>query len=50
LEVALVVGSFVKLFQFQAVGRENEARAGVSTKPADGVLIDLKLRDPRPAS
>ena len=44
LEVALVVGAFVKLFQFQAVNPHNDARAGVSTKPLDGTLIDLELR------
>jgi cytochrome P450 len=49
LEVALVVGSFVKLFEFAAVTHDNEARAGVSTKPADGVLIDLTLRAPTAA-
>src|SRR5947199_10746792 len=46
LEVALVLGAFVKVFQFSAVNRENPARAGVSTKPADGVLVDLSLRTP----
>jgi cytochrome P450 len=45
LEVALVVGAFVKLFRFKAVNAENEARAGVSTKPADGVSLELELRD-----
>lgn len=44
LEVALVVGACVKLFQFDAVNVDNPARAGVSTKPADGVLVDLRLR------
>jgi hypothetical protein len=44
LEVALVVGSMVKLFRFEAVNRQNTARAGVSTKPADGVLVNLSLR------
>ena len=44
LEVALVVGAFVKLFRFQAVNAENKARAGVSTKPADGALVDVELR------
>ncbi|GAB5495059.1 MAG: cytochrome P450 [Phycisphaerales bacterium] len=47
LEVALVVGACVKLFQFKAAGAENHARAGVSTKPADGVLVDLRLREQR---
>ncbi|HEV2293942.1 MAG TPA: cytochrome P450 [Tepidisphaeraceae bacterium] len=46
MEVALVVGAFVKLFRFTAATPGSEARAGVSTKPADGVLVDLMLRDP----
>ena len=45
LEVALVVGAFVKLFRFTAPHRENPARAGVSTKPADGTLVELRLRE-----
>ncbi|MCC6739924.1 MAG: cytochrome P450 [Planctomycetia bacterium] len=45
LEVGLVVGAAVKLFRFSAAGGRTEARAGVSTKPADGVLVDLELRD-----
>jgi cytochrome P450 len=44
LEVGLVVGAFVKLFKFTAVGETTRAKAGVSTKPADGVLVDLELR------
>lgn len=44
LETALVVGAFVKLFQFRAVHAASHARAGVSTKPADGVLIELERR------
>jgi cytochrome P450 len=44
LEVALVVGAFVKLFRFTAVNAVAEARAGVSTKPADGVLVELEVR------
>jgi cytochrome P450 len=44
LEVALVVGAFVKLFRFQAVTSENPPRAGVSTKPLDGTLVELELR------
>jgi cytochrome P450 len=44
LEVGLVVGAFVKLFKFHAPYRENHPRAGVSTKPADGTLVDLELR------
>lgn len=44
LEVALVVGAFVKLFRFKAVNEANEAKAGVSTKPADGTLVELELR------
>lgn len=46
LEVALAVGAFVKLFKFRAVNPENRAKAGVSTKPADGVLVDLEIRGP----
>jgi cytochrome P450 len=44
LEVGLVVGAFVKIFKFAAVHEKTEAKAGVSTKPADGVLVDLELR------
>jgi cytochrome P450 len=44
LEVGLTVGAAVKLFRFTAVGERTEARAGVSTKPADGVMVDLELR------
>lgn len=47
LEVALVVGACVKLFRMDAVHAANPARAGVSTKPLDGVLVDLRLREPR---
>jgi cytochrome P450 len=45
LEVGLVVGAFVKMFRFKALRAENPARAGVSTKPADGTLIEIELRD-----
>ena len=44
LEVGLVVGAVVKIFKFKAVSKKTPARAGVSTKPADGVLVDLELR------
>lgn len=44
LEVGLVVGAFVKLFRFEAVHTENAVKAGVSTKPRDGTLVDLMLR------
>lgn len=47
LEVGLVVGALVKVFRFSAVGEMTTARAGVSTKPADGVLVDLQLRGSR---
>ena len=50
LEVGLAVGAFVKLFRFRAIRPELEARAGVSTKPADGVLIELELRNPIPVA
>jgi cytochrome P450 len=46
LEVGLVVGAFVKLFRFKAVNPDNPAKAGVSTKPLDGVFIELELRNP----
>lgn len=49
LEVGLVVGAFVKLFRFRAVHEKNEAKAGVSTKPLDGTLVVLELRQPVPA-
>ena len=44
LEVALVVGALVKLFRFKAVNQDKAVRAGVSTKPADGVLLELSYR------
>lgn len=44
LEVGLVVGAFVKVFRFKAVSPALRAAAGVSTKPADGVLVDLAQR------
>jgi cytochrome P450 len=49
LEVSLVVGAFVKLFRFSAVHAENPPKAGVSTKPMDGTLVELELRKPRVA-
>jgi cytochrome P450 len=48
LEVGLVVGAFVKVFRFTSPHARTEARAGVSTKPADGVVVDLEVR-PLPA-
>jgi cytochrome P450 len=44
LEVGLVVGAFVKLFRFRAVNAANPVKAGVSTKPQDGTLVELELR------
>lgn len=44
LEVGLVVGAVVKKFKFRAVNADNPVKAGVSTKPIDGVLVDLELR------
>lgn len=44
LEVALVVGAFVKMFRFTSPSATYEVRAGVSTKPADGTLVRLELR------
>ena len=43
--VGLVVGAFVKIFRFQATNPDNPPRAGVSTKPLDGTLLELQLRD-----
>jgi len=45
LEVALAVGAFVKLFRFRAVHAEYQVEAGVSTKPLDGVLVELEPRN-----
>ncbi len=45
LEAALVVGAFVKLFRFTSMHGGCEAKVGVSTKPADGVMLDLSLRE-----
>jgi len=44
LETALLVGAVVKLFELRAPSPENPAKAGVSTKPSDGVLVDLRIR------
>lgn len=44
LEVALIVGAFVKLFRFEALEEKNDVRAGVSTKPRDGTLVELEPR------
>jgi cytochrome P450 len=44
LEVGLVVGAIVKVFKLAAVNERTHAKAGVSTKPGDGVLVDLELR------
>jgi cytochrome P450 len=44
METALVVGAFVKMFKFRAVNPRNEAKAGVSTKPLDGTLVELEPR------
>lgn len=44
MEVALVVGAVIKLFELRATRPENPARAGVSTKPVDGVRVELRLR------
>ena len=45
LEVCLVVGAVVKLFKFKATSNETKAIAAVSTKPADGVAVDLEIRE-----
>jgi cytochrome P450 len=44
LETALLVGAVVKLFELRAPEAESRAKAGVSTKPEDGVLVELRLR------
>ena len=44
LEVALVVGALVKLFRFRAESEPCAEVAGVSTKPADGVLVEIRER------
>lgn len=44
LEVELVVAAFVKLFRFRAVHKKLGVRAGVSTKPDDGVFIEVERR------
>jgi cytochrome P450 len=45
LEVALVVGALVQLFRIRATTPEYEVKAGVSTKPACGTLVELELRE-----
>ena len=44
LEVSLVVGGIVKLFELEAITEDNEPKAGVSTKPKDGTSVRLRLR------
>jgi cytochrome P450 len=44
LEVGLVVGALVKMFRFTSPNASYETKAGVSTKPADGTLVNLELR------
>ena len=48
LEVGLTVGAVLQHFEFEAVHEANPPRAGVSTKPADGVLVDLRPRHAAP--
>ncbi len=45
LEVGLVVGAFIKMFEFSPVAGSVGPRAGVSTKPRDGVMLDLRVRE-----
>ena len=45
LEVGLVVGAIVKVFKFSSVTKKTNVMAGVSTKPDDGVLVNLELRE-----
>ena len=44
LETALVVGAVVKMFKFKAVNENYEAKAGVSTRPADNTFVELEPR------
>jgi len=46
LEVGLVVGAFVKLFKFTRESDNVPVRAGVSTKPKDGLVVNVELRQP----
>ncbi|MEM9253265.1 MAG: cytochrome P450 [Planctomycetota bacterium] len=48
VEVALVVAAFVRLFRFSAVDEDNPVEAGVSTRPKDGTLAELRLRETVP--
>lgn len=45
LEVGLVVGATIRVFKLSAVNPDPGVHAAVSTKPADGVLVDLELRE-----
>jgi cytochrome P450 len=44
LETTLVVGAIVKQFALRAATPTTTPRAGVSTHPGDGVLVELRLR------
>ncbi len=46
MEVALVVGACVKLFEISASGPTPDPRVGVSTKPSDGVRVRIRERSP----
>ncbi len=46
LEVGLVVGGLVKLFEVWATQEPAKPMAGVSTKPADRTRVHLRRRDP----
>ncbi|MGB1761474.1 MAG: cytochrome P450, partial [Verrucomicrobiales bacterium] len=45
LEVALVVAATVKIFKFSALNDKTEPKAGISTKPADQVMVNVQLRE-----
>lgn len=45
METALVVGAVIKLFEVRAAAPDSGARAGVSTKPGDGVKVELRVRE-----
>jgi cytochrome P450 len=40
---------FLRRFDFRAAGPAPEADSGISTRPRDGVDVELSLRDPAPA-
>jgi putative hemolysin len=45
LEASLALAGLIKMFKFRTVNSRPQARAGVSTKPKDGTLVELELRN-----